>query len=81
MNTKHEQKVCKRCSDQFECKVGNITQCQCYGIGFTDAEKSYLDEKFDDCLCRNCLVAIKREYKFKPLKEKMRFILSLIKPK
>lgn len=77
--TKHEQKICQRCSEIFECKVGDITQCQCFGIEFTDAEKEYVDARFNDCLCRSCLKDVKREFKFKPIKDKMQLILSYFK--
>lgn len=39
----------------FECKPGNITQCQCYGIGLTADMKVYTSDRYKDCLCRGCL--------------------------
>jgi hypothetical protein len=59
---KHEEKYCPRCGSSFECKVGDIIQCQCYGIKFTDAEKDFIGNKFTDCLCADCMKAMKSEY-------------------
>jgi len=58
----HEKKYCPRCNAIFVCKPGNIAQCQCYGIGFTAEERQRLDMHYDDCLCRNCLDALKNEF-------------------
>ena len=57
----HEKKICPRCKNGFECKVGNITQCQCYGINFATDQKAFIEGKYNDCLCRNCLLALKNE--------------------
>ena len=59
---KHEDKYCPRCHQLFECKVGNITQCQCFGITFTDEEKKIIEKNYNDCLCSNCLTALKNEF-------------------
>ena len=59
---KHEEKKCPRCNTPFECRVGDITHCQCYGITLTDEEKSFIEERYPDCLCRNCLVELKQRY-------------------
>jgi hypothetical protein len=61
---KHEQKNCPRCNTAFECKAGNIAQCQCSGIQLTLEERVYAESKFEDCLCVNCLQALQREYEF-----------------
>lgn len=52
---KHEEKKCPRCHTAFECKPGNITQCQCYGIALTAEQRAYIEQRYTDCLCRNCL--------------------------
>ena len=57
----HEEKKCPRCGASFECKVGNITECQCYGVTFTIEERAYLESKYEDCLCRGCLLELKGE--------------------
>jgi cysteine-rich CWC protein len=58
----HEQKICPRCSHKFECKLGSITECQCYGISLTAEETAFIESRYDDCLCRNCLIELKDRY-------------------
>jgi hypothetical protein len=53
-----EPKYCPRCQAPFECKVGNISQCQCNGIRLTAEDKDYIASNYTDCLCRACLLAI-----------------------
>ena len=68
---KHEEKSCARCHAKFECKAGNIGDCQCYGIHLTMEEKVFIEERYEDCLCRNCLLGLKQRYVF--FKEKYFF--------
>ncbi|MCX8020042.1 MAG: cysteine-rich CWC family protein [Chitinophagaceae bacterium] len=60
----HEIKICPRCQKQFECKAGSITQCQCYEFTFTDTEKAYIAQRYQDCLCRECLAGLKNQVNF-----------------
>ncbi|MBS1656129.1 MAG: cysteine-rich CWC family protein [Bacteroidetes bacterium] len=57
----HEIKTCPRCQKKFECKPGNITQCQCYGIFLSAELKAYIEERYRDCLCRDCLTHLQQE--------------------
>ncbi len=57
---KHEEKYCPRCKAAFECKVGDIMHCQCYGLGLTAEEQGFLADRYEDCLCRNCLLELKQ---------------------
>jgi Cysteine-rich CWC len=59
---KHEEKRCPRCSGLFECKVGTIVQCQCNAICLTLEESAYIQAKYDDCLCINCLQELQQKY-------------------
>lgn len=59
---KHEDKYCPRCNIAFECKVGNITQCQCYGIVLKDEERAFISSQYQDCLCANCMKELQTEY-------------------
>jgi Cysteine-rich CWC len=68
---KHEEKHCPRCQASFECKSGDIAQCQCFGVSLTVEEKAFLEERYEDCLCRNCLLELKQRYTF--FKEKYFF--------
>jgi hypothetical protein len=62
----HETKHCGRCNTPFECKVGNISQCQCSGIQLTDDAKTFISANYSDCLCRNCLLTIQKENERQP---------------
>ena len=59
---KHEEKYCPNCNAVFECKVGDILHCQCYGIRFTEEEKKFIASKFSDCLCAACMISLKATY-------------------
>lgn len=60
--SKHEEKSCPRCGVKFECKVGDITNCQCYGVELTAGEEAFITQSYSDCLCRNCLLQLKSRY-------------------
>lgn len=64
---KHEEKYCPRCNAAFECRVGNITQCQCYGIIFTEQQKIHIAALYSDCLCASCLQELKQGFDAKDL--------------
>lgn len=57
----HELKNCQRCGKSFECKSGNISQCQCFGFTMTDELKVYIEQRYNDCLCRSCLEYLRIE--------------------
>ena len=58
----HEEKHCQKCGQTFECKAGSIMQCQCAGIQLTAEERAFIEKKYEDCLCINCLEILQREY-------------------
>lgn len=57
---KHEEKYCPRCRSAFECKVGDVAQCQCSGIGMSPEERQFIADRYQDCLCRKCLLELKQ---------------------
>ena len=59
---KHEEKNCPRCKASFECKVGHIPHCQCYAVKLSDVEREFISKRFTDCLCANCMKAMKSDY-------------------
>jgi hypothetical protein len=61
MSSKHEQKYCPRCKQVFECKKGSITQCQCSGLQLDEKALDYIERKYNDCLCLNCLKEINHD--------------------
>ncbi|HEY2720546.1 MAG TPA: cysteine-rich CWC family protein [Chitinophagaceae bacterium] len=57
-----EKKTCPRCSASFECKADTITECQCYHVQLNSEERMFIEECYDDCLCKNCLLELKSRY-------------------
>ncbi|MCU7551732.1 cysteine-rich CWC family protein [Chitinophagaceae bacterium LB-8] len=60
----HEDKRCPRCSNVFECKAGSIAQCDCSKIVLSLEERAFIEDKYKDCLCLNCLKDLKNKYVF-----------------
>ncbi len=58
----HEQKICPRCNQSFECKLGDITHCQCSGTILSIEEIVLIEETYSECLCVNCLKDLKASY-------------------
>ena len=59
---KHEAKLCPRCGLEFECKVGNIHLCQCSEVSLVDDEMAYIQARYEDCLCADCMRLCQAEY-------------------
>jgi len=59
---KHEIKSCPRCKTVFECKVGDISKCQCYPVPLTDAERDFISQQYVDCLCAGCIREVRSVY-------------------
>ena len=59
---KHESKSCPRCRAAFECRVGDISKCQCYPIVLTDAERDFIARQYADCLCADCIREARAAY-------------------
>ncbi len=55
---KHELKNCPRCNTEFECKPGDITNCQCNGIVLNTDTVNFINKKYGDCLCKTCLLQL-----------------------
>ncbi len=60
---KHEAKVCPRCRAGFECKVGDVSKCQCYQVKLTDADRDFLAKRYADCLCAECMREVATAYR------------------
>ncbi len=62
---KHELKYCPRCGNKFECKLGDIINCQCSNVALTEASSVFLRSTFyDDCLCNKCMIDINQMVSF-----------------
>jgi hypothetical protein len=64
----HETKACQRCNAVFECKPGSITQCQCFEVKLSAEQRAYLEQTYHDCICKNCLLQLQKEFEL--IKEK-----------
>jgi hypothetical protein len=60
--SKHEIKQCAKCNTSFECKAGDITNCQCHGVQLSAEAEGYISKTYNDCLCRNCLQQLNNQY-------------------
>jgi len=54
----HEDKLCPRCQQWFECKCGSITLCHCSESSLSSEVLENLHLHYDGCLCANCLQQI-----------------------
>ena len=59
---KHEIKQCPRCTMEFECKTGSVLQCQCRSLAMSTQQLGYIESKYEDCLCINCLRELRGEF-------------------
>ncbi len=57
-----EYKSCPRCHAPFECRAGSISRCQCSSVELDNAERAYIREQYEDCLCTHCLIELKAQY-------------------
>ncbi len=55
---KHETKSCPRCGELFECKVGDVLNCQCSQAEVCKETHHFLAQTQYDCLCQGCLSEI-----------------------
>lgn len=55
----HKGNDCPCCKQPFECKTGSILHCQCSRVKLTAAERDFISEQYDDCLCSKCLFTMK----------------------
>ncbi len=73
----HKRKYCLRCGIHFECKLGSILLCQCNLVTLTESERNYLQEKYDDCLCANCIKELKYEFHNNLFKQKLKTLFGI----
>jgi hypothetical protein len=48
----------KYCQQAFECTPLQIESCQCYGIFLSEVARQYIQEQYNNCLCKSCLIHI-----------------------
>jgi hypothetical protein len=63
MNTGSERRTsCLRCNGKFVCQAGNIHACDCTKVTLSNKEQTYIQEKYNNCLCNTCLIELKKEF-------------------
>ncbi|WP_291914156.1 cysteine-rich CWC family protein [Chitinophaga sp. CB10] len=53
--------ICPRCGKPLVCEPENIHQCWCTAVRLSGEERVYIGERYEGCLCRECLEALKEE--------------------
>jgi hypothetical protein len=46
-----------------ECKANAYAKCRCSTVQLNLNEVQYIAENYEGCMCADCLVALKEEYK------------------
>ncbi len=72
----HEEKRCPRCNTVFTCCVGSITLCQCTSVKLDAAQRQYLSERHDDCLCAACMVEERRVFNINRFKARIQRLIG-----
>lgn len=54
-------KNCPRCTALFSCNPDNIRECQCTTVELNAADRRFISNTYDDCLCVSCLLAVHYE--------------------
>lgn len=67
---KHEVKLCPRCTQAFECKSAHITQCSCSQLSMSQEQRAFIEDRYSDCLCRQCLFLLQQEHEIHKQNEK-----------
>ncbi|HEY0273358.1 MAG TPA: cysteine-rich CWC family protein [Chitinophaga sp.] len=62
----YEGVACPRCGAYFECKVGNVSRCQCQAVTLTEEDRAYIRTRYNTCLCARCLEALRNEHRRLP---------------
>lgn len=60
---KHEEVRCPRCGSPFECKAGDVANCQCSSVKISPETHEYLAGTHYGCLCKKCLEELNRAVK------------------
>lgn len=56
------EKTCNRCGETFECREDSIVNCHCATIELDELMTDYIRNCYYNCLCKNCLEAVKNNF-------------------
>lgn len=57
------KKKCGKCNNEFTCNRDSILDCHCIHVPISKKAKTYINKKFNDCLCNVCLKQIADMFK------------------
>lgn len=52
------EQTCPNCKQKFDCQADDIENCLCNSIQLNNDAVELIKNKFDDCLCVECLKEI-----------------------
>ncbi|MDA3870022.1 MAG: cysteine-rich CWC family protein [Gammaproteobacteria bacterium] len=55
-------KTCPGCQRTFECKAGDVENCQCVSVKLTSLERANIAGHYDNCLCASCLAQLSADF-------------------
>jgi hypothetical protein len=55
---------CPRCGRLLYCRNADIVNCECYGFKPDEAASRVISEKYEDCLCLQCLRELSQQIHF-----------------
>ena len=73
---KHEIKTCPNCNHPFECKTGDILNCQCETVNLTQQHRDYIFKHYDDCLCANCMRKLRSEFNMQQFNNQLQQLVA-----
>lgn len=56
------QKVCPRCSADFDCREDSVLECDCVHVILSPQQIEFLAENYNGCLCVECLREIQQDF-------------------
>ncbi len=56
------EKVCPCCKMSFVCRNDRILECWCLNEPMDSCFRSFLAERFSDCLCANCITGFRKTF-------------------
>ncbi len=58
----HKIKNCPHYSQVIPCRMGDIGHCDSTRIHLSLEEKAFVEDRYHNCLCLNCLKDLKNKY-------------------
>ena len=58
--------TCPRCGGSFQCMAGTGLPCPCAEVSLNSAQRAAIATRWEGCLCRDCLLALKEETEHLP---------------